>query len=100
MRSAALAAAFAVILSGWSVGSLAKSGGRTAHYPATPVRPHVALGSVRVLAVPVRPAEERAVPIAEAARVRYGAVDALANVRLEPLPSGQALVSGTALRWR
>lgn len=102
MRHVALAAACAVILSGAGLGALAR--GAVAGlplFPATPARAHVALGPVRVLARPVRPGEEVAMPIAEAARARYGRVDGLSRVRVEPLPGGQGgLVAGVAIRWR
>lgn len=102
MRRAASAAFLAAILSILSVTGIAALGfgnGLT-HYPATPARPHVALGPVGVL---VRPLDELepAASLAETARARYGRVDALADVRTAPLPWSQgALVTATAVRWR
>lgn len=105
MRHVALAAACAVILSGAGLGAIARGavagGSGLPHFPATPARAHVALGPVQVLARPVRPGEEVATPIAEAARARYGRIDGLSRVRVKPLPGGEGgLVAGVAIRWR
>ncbi|MBP7242863.1 hypothetical protein [Amaricoccus sp.] len=101
MKRAALVAAVAVLLSGAGLGAMTRSGG-IGHFPGTPVRAHVVLGPVLVLAHPVHPLEEAATPVAVAARARYGALDALARVRTEPLPGGAGggLVSAVAIRWR
>jgi hypothetical protein len=99
MRHASLAAAVAVVLSGAGLGAMTRGGGLP-QFPATPARAHVALGEVRVLARPIHE-EEPATPIAEAARARYGRVDALVSVRAEPLPGTEGgLVAGVAIRWR
>jgi hypothetical protein len=67
-------------------------------YEAVPARPHLALGTVRILAVPEEDAEP--VTLAEAAEALYGRVDALANVRAEPLPYADgALLTALAVRW-
>jgi len=101
MRTAPLAAALAAALSVLSVAAVAGLGHWTgpALFAGTPVRPHIALGPVAVLARP--DPDVPATPLAEAARARYGQVDALADVRVEPLPwSDAALISGIALRWQ
>jgi hypothetical protein len=99
MRPAPLAAAFAVVLSSAGLAALMPDPGLP-HYPHAPLRAHVALGPVQVLARPEPDPLHPAPSLAEAARARYGAVDALAAVRPVPLPGapGGALV-GLAIRW-
>ncbi len=101
MRRAAFVAAMAVLMSGVGLGAMTRGGGAP-QFPATPTRAHVVLGEVAVLARPIHPAEEEATPVAAAARARYGSVDALARVRVEPLPGGAGggLVTAAAIRWR
>lgn len=69
-------------------------------FTAVPVRAHVALGPVAVVAAPVSGSEEGAPSLARAARERYGHVDGLATVRCVPLPgSDRGLITGIAFRW-
>lgn len=92
----------AAVLSILSVSGIAALGfrGGTPHYPGTPTRAHVALGSVGVL-VGAPGDVAPAATLAETARARFGEVDALADIRATPLPSGGgSLVTATALRWR
>ncbi len=97
MRIAPLAALVAAALSATGLAALTVGRG-VSHFPATPARAHQAIGPVTVLARPG--ADEPAMPLAEAARDRYGRIDALAQVRAMPLPwSDAALISGIALRW-
>ena len=96
MRTAPFAAAFVVALCATGLAALTTGGG-AAHFPGFPARAHQTLGPVAVLA---RPGPDAPVPLAEAARARYGRIDALARVRTEPLPwSDGALISGIAVRW-
>ena len=97
MRYVIVAAVAAVILS--ASGLAAVTIGRSApHFSGAPVRAHTALGPVRVLAR--AEGDSVPVPLAVAARARYGRVDALAQVRRAPLPwSDTALVTGIAVRW-
>ncbi len=101
MRTALFAAGMAMILSATGLAAFTTTLARAPDAPRfahTPVRAHVALGPVRALARPDREAGDP--DLDEAAQARYGRVDALANVRTEPLPwSGAALVTATAIRW-
>jgi hypothetical protein len=99
MRRAPLAAAMAVAVSSAAFAAFAPDGG-LGHYPAAPARPHVALGPVQTLVRAPAGSEDAATPLAEAARARYGRVDAIAGVRTAPLPfADAALATGTAVRW-
>jgi hypothetical protein len=99
MRRAPLAAGMAVALSSAAFAALAPDGGPR-HYPGAPARPHVTLGPVQTLARAPAGSEDPAIPLAEAARARYGRIDAVAHVRSAPLPFGDAaLATGVAVRW-
>jgi len=100
MRIPALAAALAVAVSSAGVAGLVPSRG-VLHYADVPVRPHVALGPVQALARPEADALHPAPSLAEAARARYGRVDAIAGVRAAALPAGEgAVLTGAAIRWK
>ncbi len=97
MRIAPLAALVAFALSATVLAALSAGRG-VPHFPATPARAHVILGPVQTLAAPGP--DTPATPLADAARARYGRIDALAQVRTAPLPwSDAALVTGVAIRW-
>jgi hypothetical protein len=102
MRRTASAALLAAALSTLSVSGIAALGfgWGTPQYPGEPTRAHVDLGTVGVLA---RPRDELApaASLAETARAAFGEVDALVEVRAEPLPWGEgALITARAVRWR
>jgi hypothetical protein len=99
MRTAPLAAAMAVAVSAAALAAVLPAGGLP-YYPAAPARPHAVLGPVQALVRLPAAAEEPPATLAEAARARYGRVDALRDVRAAPLPfADAALVTGTAVRW-
>ncbi len=100
MRIAALAASLAVALSATGLAALTSGrGGGVDHYPAVPTRAHIAVGPIQTL-VETRDDAEPNISLAAAARARYDRIDALAQVRTEPLPWGDgALLTGIAIRW-
>ncbi len=98
MRPAPLAAVLAAAVSSVALAALAPAGG-VRQFTDVPARAHRALGPVAALARP-GPDGAPAVSLAEAARARYGDVDALARVRAVALPFADgALVTGVAVRW-
>jgi len=98
MRIAAIAAAVAVAVSASGLTALTTDSGGASLYAGLPTRSHVVLGPVAVLARPGP--DEPALPLADAARGRYGAIDAIGWVRSAPLPSADsALLTGVAIRW-
>ncbi len=77
---------------------LAGVGAATPLFPDKPLRSHTAIGPIRVLAS--ESFDGPPISIVDAARDRYGQVDALAHVGREPLPwADGALISGLAIRW-
>jgi hypothetical protein len=96
MRIASIAAFLAIALTTSGLAALTADRGAP-QYSATPVRSHVTLGEVRLL---IKSAETDGVTLPDAARLRYGKIDALKNVRTVPLPFGDgAMVTGAAIRW-
>jgi hypothetical protein len=95
MRPARYLATLAIALSASGLAALTLDRG-TPQFTAIPARAHVALGPIAVLA----PGEAEAVPLATAARARYGRVDGLVAVRHVPLPgSDRGMITATAIRW-
>lgn len=95
MRPVQTAFTLAVALSATGLAAITLDRGMP-QYGAVPARSHVALGPVAVLA----PTHADAIPLAHAARARYGRVDGLAQVHLAPLPgSDRGMIVGTAIRW-